>query len=64
MMPHRAAPRAHARELLPMPRAAREGDESVGKLMEMGFTREQCVAALESNDYDENKALDALLSGA
>ena len=60
--PPRGPPRA--RELSPMRRAAREGDESVGKLMEMGFSREQCVAALESNDYDENKALDALLSGA
>lgn len=44
--------------------AAREGDESIQKLMEMGFSREQCVAALESNGYDENRALDALLSGA
>ena len=44
--------------------AAREGDESIQKLMEMGFSREQCVAALESNEYDENRALDALLSGA
>lgn len=42
-----------------------KGDEatSIKKLGEMGFTEEQCRAALKANDGDENRALDALLSG-
>jgi len=42
-----------------------KGDEdtSVKKLQEMGFTDEQCRAALKANDGDENRALDMLLSG-
>ena len=39
-------------------------DSSVKKLMEMGFTDEQCRKALEKCGGDENQALDALLSGA
>lgn len=31
--------------------------------MEMGFTREQALAALEKNGFDEEKALDTLLGG-
>lgn len=31
--------------------------------MEMGFSREQALTALEKNGFDEDKALDALLGG-
>ena len=37
--------------------------ESIKKLMEMGFTEDQCKTALGKCDGDENRALDQLLSG-
>mmetsp|Transcript_18035 Transcript_18035/g.48511 ORF Transcript_18035/g.48511 Transcript_18035/m.48511 type:complete len:171 (-) Transcript_18035:598-1110(-) len=39
------------------------GEESVKKLMEMGFEAAQARAALEKFDGDENKALDFLVGG-
>jgi len=44
--------------------APREVDESVKRLMEMGFTEEQCIAALTRHESDENRALDDLLSSS
>jgi uncharacterized UBP type Zn finger protein len=38
-------------------------EDKIKKLMEMGFTDEQCKGALERYDYDENLALNYLLGG-
>lgn len=38
-------------------------DDKVRKLMEMGFSDEQCREALERYDNDENLALNYLLGG-
>lgn len=37
--------------------------DALKKLMEMGFTEEQCRTALDKAGGDENKALDSLLAG-
>jgi len=38
-------------------------DAAVGRLVEMGFSRDQCVRALADAKGDENVAVNALLSG-
>ena len=38
-------------------------DDKIKKLMEMGFTDDQCKEALERYDNDENLALNYLLGG-
>ena len=38
--------------------------EAVSRLVEMGFSREQCIKALADNAGDENAAVNALLSGS
>ena len=38
-------------------------EDKIKKLMEMGFTEDQCKEALERYDYDENLALNFLLGG-
>ena len=38
-------------------------EDKAKKLMEMGFTEDQCKEALERYDYDENLALNYLLGG-
>ena len=57
------APVAHAENFAHRSQAATE-DEKVTRLADMGFSRVDAIAALQSTANDENAALELLLSAA
>lgn len=51
-------------EIYAMPESENKRAEKVQTLVGMGFAEEQARKALEANDWDENRAIDALFAAA